>query len=162
MISACPTLFYADESPALCHGNPKSTICRSRSSPRSRRRPTSNAYANTISSRQALRYVIRNTQLPQRTRAQAQLKLSQMHAYTRPTQIRNRSIEGGKTRGIFREFRMSRVSKYNCDFVRARTGRADGKSFQGRSRHEKRFTEEPSVAGCRRLVNNINMLTLYL
>nr|OQO21138.1 hypothetical protein B0A51_12830 [Rachicladosporium sp. CCFEE 5018] len=58
--------------------------------------------------RQALRYTIRNTSLPQRTRAQAQLQLSQMHCYTRPTQIRNRCIMGGKGRGVFREFRMAR------------------------------------------------------
>ncbi|KAI4248406.1 MAG: hypothetical protein L6R40_000965 [Gallowayella cf. fulva] len=32
--------------------------------------------------RQALRYIIRNTTLPPRARAQAQLQLSQMHAYT--------------------------------------------------------------------------------
>lgn len=59
--------------------------------------------------RQALRYVIRNQSLPQRTRAQAQLQLTQMHCYTRPTQIKNRCIVGGKGRGIFRDFRMSRV-----------------------------------------------------
>ncbi|KAJ9630933.1 40S ribosomal protein mrp2, mitochondrial [Taxawa tesnikishii (nom. ined.)] len=45
---------------------------------------------------------------PQRTRAQAQLQLSQMHCYTRPTQIRNRCIAGGKGRGVFRDFRMAR------------------------------------------------------
>lgn len=58
--------------------------------------------------RQALRYMIRNTSLPQRTRAQAQLQLTQMHCYTRPTQIRNRCIMGGKGRGVLRDFRMSR------------------------------------------------------
>ncbi|KAL8762551.1 MAG: hypothetical protein Q9184_001459 [Pyrenodesmia sp. 2 TL-2023] len=60
--------------------------------------------------RQALRYIIRNTTLPQRARAQAQLQLSQMHAYTRFTQINNRCIEGGKSRGVIRHFRMARVS----------------------------------------------------
>ncbi|KAK4539837.1 hypothetical protein LTR36_010298 [Oleoguttula mirabilis] len=58
--------------------------------------------------RQALRFMIRNTSLPQRTRAQAQLQLTQMHCYTRPTQIRNRCIMGGKGRGVFRDFRMAR------------------------------------------------------
>jgi small subunit ribosomal protein S14 len=47
--------------------------------------------------------------LPPRMRAQAQLQLSQMHAYTRPTQIRNRCIEGGKGRGVLSDFKMSRV-----------------------------------------------------
>lgn len=42
-------------------------------------------------------------------RAQAQLELSQMHCYTRPTQIRNRCIEGGKGRGVLRDFKMARV-----------------------------------------------------
>lgn len=59
--------------------------------------------------RQALRYIIRNTTLPQRARAQAQLQLSQMHAYTRFTQINNRCIEGGKSRGVLKDFKMSRV-----------------------------------------------------
>lgn len=59
--------------------------------------------------RQALRYIIRNLQLPARMRAQAQLELSQMHCYTRPTQIKNRCIEGGKGRGILSDFKMSRV-----------------------------------------------------
>jgi Ribosomal protein S14p/S29e len=32
-----------------------------------------------------------------------------MHAYTRGTQIKNRCIDGGKGRGVFRDFRMARV-----------------------------------------------------
>jgi len=62
--------------------------------------------------RQALRYVIRNTTLPPRARATAQLQLSQMHCYTRSTQIRNRCIMGGKAKGVFRDARMARVSCY--------------------------------------------------
>jgi ribosomal protein S14 len=42
-------------------------------------------------------------------RAQAQLELSQMHMYTRSTVINNRCIEGGKGRGVFRDFKMHRV-----------------------------------------------------
>jgi small subunit ribosomal protein S14 len=60
--------------------------------------------------RQALRYCIRNQTLPARTRAEAQLQLTQMHCYTRPTQIRNRCILGGKGRGVLRDFKMTRVS----------------------------------------------------
>jgi len=60
--------------------------------------------------RQALRYIIRNLTLPARTRAQAQLQLSQMHCYTRATQIRNRCIEGGKGRGVLRDFKMTRYN----------------------------------------------------
>ncbi|KAL9006678.1 MAG: hypothetical protein Q9188_000552 [Gyalolechia gomerana] len=66
------------------------------------------AHLTELFSRQALRYIIRNTTLPQRARAQAQLQLSQMHAYTRFTQINNRCIEGGKSRGVLRHFRMAR------------------------------------------------------
>ena len=64
-------------------------------------------------SRQALRYVIRNTTLPARTRAIAQLQLTQMHCYTRPTQIRNRCVLGGKARGVLRAFKMTRVRPTN-------------------------------------------------
>ena len=60
--------------------------------------------------RQALRYIIRNTTLPQRMRASAQLSLAQMHCYTRRTQIRNRCIQGGRGRAVFSDFRMARVS----------------------------------------------------
>ncbi|KAL0764718.1 hypothetical protein CaCOL14_012524 [Colletotrichum acutatum] len=59
--------------------------------------------------RQALRYIIQNTTLPGRVRAEAQLQLGQMHCYTRPTQIKNRCILGGKARGVFRDFKMTRV-----------------------------------------------------
>jgi ribosomal protein S14 len=58
---------------------------------------------------QALRYIIRNTTLPPRVRAEAQLQLAQMHSYTRGTQIRNRCIMGGQGRGVLRDFKMTRV-----------------------------------------------------
>lgn len=61
------------------------------------------------SDRQALRYIIRNTTLTPRIRAEAQLQLTQMHAYTRPTQIRNRCIMGGQGRGVLSDFKMTRV-----------------------------------------------------
>ncbi|KFY10809.1 hypothetical protein V492_04842 [Pseudogymnoascus sp. VKM F-4246] len=67
-------------------------------------------FAEHETQRQALRYIIRNTTLPARMRAQAQLELSQMHCYTRPTQIRNRCIEGGKGRGVLRDFKMARYA----------------------------------------------------
>lgn len=67
--------------------------------------------------RQALRYIIRNTTLAPRVRAEAQLQLTQMHCYTNPTQIRNRCLLGGKGRGIFRDFKMSRV-RLSSPFIR--------------------------------------------
>ncbi|KAL8387161.1 hypothetical protein RB595_010114 [Gaeumannomyces hyphopodioides] len=66
--------------------------------------------------RQALRYIIRNTTLPPRMRAEAQLQLTQMHAYTRPTQIRNRCILGGKTRGVLRDFKLTRVRRATLSY----------------------------------------------
>ena len=60
--------------------------------------------------------MIRNTSLPQRVRAQAQLQLSQMHAYTRPTQIKNRCVASGTARSVFRDFRINRVSSLSGCF----------------------------------------------
>lgn len=57
--------------------------------------------------------MIRNTTLPPRVRAEAQLQLTQMHCYTRGTQIRNRCVMGGKARGIFRDFKMTRVRTHS-------------------------------------------------
>ncbi|KAK1837122.1 putative mitochondrial 40s ribosomal protein [Podospora conica] len=68
------------------------------------------AFAATEAERQALRYAVRNTLLPARTRAMAQLELTQMHSYTRPTQIKNRCTMGTKGRGILRDFKMSRYA----------------------------------------------------
>ncbi|KAJ5095619.1 hypothetical protein NUU61_004975 [Penicillium alfredii] len=66
------------------------------------------AIEQTEPERQALRYMIRNTSLPQRVRAQAQLQLSQMHPYTRPTQVKNRCVASGHGRSIVRAFRLNR------------------------------------------------------
>ncbi|EFX02025.1 mitochondrial 40S ribosomal protein mrp2 [Grosmannia clavigera kw1407] len=68
------------------------------------------AFESFEAERQALRHVIRNTTLPARTRAEAQLQLTQLPAYSRPSQIRNRCILGGKTRGILRDFKLSRYN----------------------------------------------------
>lgn len=70
--------------------------------------------------RQALRYAIRNTSLPQRVRAQAQLQLAQMHAYTRSTQIKNRCVAGGIARGVFRDFRLARVCFFSSSLLSIR------------------------------------------
>lgn len=63
----------------------------------------------TVLDRQALRYIIRNTTLAPRVRAEAQLQLTKMHCYTRPTQIHNRCIMGGQGRGVLSDFKMTRV-----------------------------------------------------
>ncbi|KAL6240485.1 40S ribosomal protein mrp2, mitochondrial [Rhinocladiella similis] len=66
------------------------------------------AYEKFEPQRQALRYVVRNTSLPQWMRTQAQLELQKMHCYTRPTQIKNRCVMGGVARSVFRDFKMGR------------------------------------------------------
>ncbi|KAH6980855.1 hypothetical protein BKA56DRAFT_673322 [Ilyonectria sp. MPI-CAGE-AT-0026] len=63
-----------------------------------------------LSNPQALRFIIRNTTLPPRVRAEAQLQLTQMHCYTRPTQIRNRCIMGGQGRGVLSDFKLTRFN----------------------------------------------------
>ncbi|KAI0475886.1 glucocorticoid receptor-like (DNA-binding domain) [Xylariaceae sp. FL0804] len=68
------------------------------------------AFAAYEPERQALRYIIRNTTLPPRTRAEAQLQLAQMHPYTWPVQINGRCIMGGKSRGVMRDFKLSRYN----------------------------------------------------
>ncbi|PGH13457.1 hypothetical protein AJ80_06326 [Polytolypa hystricis UAMH7299] len=65
-------------------------------------------FAENEPQRQVLRYLIRNTTLPWRVRAQAQLQLSKMHCYTNPTHIKNRCTAGGIARGVFRDFKMAR------------------------------------------------------
>ncbi|KAI5820974.1 hypothetical protein BZA77DRAFT_300440 [Pyronema omphalodes] len=66
------------------------------------------AFAENEEKRQALRYIARNTQLPQLQRLKAQLELNSMHCHTRPTQIKNRCVMAGKGQGVFRDFRMAR------------------------------------------------------
>ncbi|BFZ54970.1 40S ribosomal protein mrp2, mitochondrial [Savitreella phatthalungensis] len=58
--------------------------------------------------RQALRYIVRNTSLAPRARAQAQLQLSNMPSKTRIGQVKNRCVETGRGRGILRDFRLCR------------------------------------------------------
>lgn len=71
-------------------------------------------------SRQALRHIVRNTTLSQRTRAEAHLQLMQLPTYSRPTQIRNRCLMGGEGRGVLRDFKLSRVSFRRCKSKRER------------------------------------------
>lgn len=86
--------------------------------------------------RQALRYIIRNTTLPPRVRATAQLQLTQMHCYTNPTQIRNRCILGGKGRGILSDFKLSRVRPFL--FFLDSTNKEKKPDWWRRREHEKK------------------------
>lgn len=113
---SCPS--SAPQSSTLA-ASPRSVTFATTRSARSSQRTSPNGTRSCVSSlrtttdqdrnRQALRYIIRNTTLPQRVRAQAQLQLSQMHCYTRFTQVKNRCIMGGKGRGVFSDFRLGRV-----------------------------------------------------
>ncbi|KAI9670743.1 MAG: 40S ribosomal protein mrp2, mitochondrial [Caeruleum heppii] len=67
-------------------------------------------FAEHETERQALRYIARNTTLSQRMRAVAQLKLTQMHCYTRRNQVKNRCVDGGRGRGVLSDFRMARYA----------------------------------------------------
>ncbi|EGU88988.1 hypothetical protein FOXB_00500 [Fusarium oxysporum f. sp. conglutinans Fo5176] len=80
--------------------------------------------------RQALRYIIRNTTLPPRVRAEAQLQLTQMHCYTRPTQIRNRCIMGGQGRGVLSDFKMTRAA---LRFLQSTSSNTASTSNEGKS-----------------------------
>ncbi|RPA76291.1 mitochondrial 40S ribosomal protein [Ascobolus immersus RN42] len=58
--------------------------------------------------RRALKYITYNTELPLKARLMAQLELTNMHLHTRPTAVRNRCTSAGRSRGVFREFRLCR------------------------------------------------------
>ncbi|RKP09088.1 hypothetical protein THASP1DRAFT_14730 [Thamnocephalis sphaerospora] len=58
--------------------------------------------------RQAYRHITRNEQLPARIRHQAQLALNAFPHQTRPGNVKNRCLETGRGRGVFRDFRLCR------------------------------------------------------
>ncbi|AET41060.1 mitochondrial 37S ribosomal protein uS14m Ecym_7213 [Eremothecium cymbalariae DBVPG len=57
----------------------------------------------------ALKYISRNTTLPQKLRMEAQLQLSAMPNYTRATQVRNRCVLTGHSRSVLSDFRLCRT-----------------------------------------------------
>ncbi|VEU23193.1 DEKNAAC104311 [Brettanomyces naardenensis] len=56
----------------------------------------------------ALKFIARNSALPQRLRLEAQIQLTSMPNYTRSTQIRGRCVDSGRGRGIISDFRLCR------------------------------------------------------
>ncbi|KAG9292031.1 hypothetical protein G9A89_017930 [Geosiphon pyriformis] len=58
--------------------------------------------------RNVYRYLLRNETLPSRIRQQAQLALNAFPRYARPTTVKNRCIETGRGRGVFREYKLCR------------------------------------------------------
>ncbi|CCC68066.1 hypothetical protein NCAS_0A15080 [Naumovozyma castellii] len=59
--------------------------------------------------RKALKFIARNTLLPARARLEAQLRLSTLPNYTRPTQVKNRCVESGHSRFVLSDFRLCRT-----------------------------------------------------
>lgn len=72
--------------------------------------------------RNALKYISRNTELPARARVEAQLQLTSMPNYTRPTQVVNRCIALGNAKSVHSEFKLNRTAFRN----RARLGQIPG------------------------------------
>ncbi|CAZ80597.1 unnamed protein product [Tuber melanosporum] len=66
------------------------------------------AFAAAELTRQALRYIAQNTQLPLLQRTKAQVDLALMDSNTRRMKIKNRCIVSGRGRGILRNFRICR------------------------------------------------------
>ncbi|KAJ9070411.1 40S ribosomal protein mrp2, mitochondrial [Entomophthora muscae] len=63
--------------------------------------------------RQAYRYIARNEENPIKLRYQAQLALNSIPRPARLAAIKNRCVESGRGRGIFRAFRMCRTQFRN-------------------------------------------------
>ncbi|PWW79925.1 glucocorticoid receptor-like (DNA-binding domain) [Tuber magnatum] len=66
------------------------------------------AFAAAEQTRQALRYIAQNTQLPLLQRTKAQIELALMNPNTRRMKIKNRCIKTGRGRGVLRNFRICR------------------------------------------------------
>ncbi|KAK6203586.1 uncharacterized protein RJT21DRAFT_119753 [Scheffersomyces amazonensis] len=59
--------------------------------------------------RNALRYIARNTELPPRARLEAQLQLTAMPKYTSFNQIRNRCVASGNSKSVISDFKLNRT-----------------------------------------------------
>ncbi|CAI5759814.1 unnamed protein product [Candida verbasci] len=63
--------------------------------------------------RNALKYIIRNEELPSRIRIEAQLQLATMPKYTSITQIRDRCIASGNSKSVITDFKLNRTEFRN-------------------------------------------------
>lgn len=66
-------------------------------------------YADNEVTRNALRYLARNTELPAKVRLEAQLQLTSMPKYTSYSQIKNRCVATGHSRSVISDFKLNRV-----------------------------------------------------
>ncbi len=60
--------------------------------------------------RAKLKAIIRNTELPDEDREQAQIELQKLPRNSNPVRIRNRCQVTGRPRGYYRKFAMSRIA----------------------------------------------------
>ena len=72
--------------------------------------------------RNTLRAIANDQKLPAEERFEARLKLSQLPRNSAPTRIRNRCEMTGRPRGVYRKYKMSRISLRDL----ASTGRIPG------------------------------------
>ncbi len=72
--------------------------------------------------RNTLRAIANDQELPAEERFEARLKLSQLPRNSAPTRIRNRCEMTGRPRGVYRKYKMSRISLRDL----ASTGRIPG------------------------------------
>lgn len=59
--------------------------------------------------RNALKYIARNTELTPRARLEAQLQLTSMPKYTSYNQIRDRCVASGNSKSLIRDFKLNRT-----------------------------------------------------
>lgn len=67
-------------------------------------------YAENEVTRNALRYIARNTELPGNIRLEAQLQLASMPKYTSYSQIRNRCVASGNSKSVITDFKLNRTA----------------------------------------------------
>lgn len=72
--------------------------------------------------RNALKYIARNEELPSRARVEAQLQLASMPKYTSYVQIRDRCVATGNSKSLIRDFKLNRTAFRD----RARAGQIPG------------------------------------
>lgn len=66
-------------------------------------------YAEHEVTRNALKYIARNTELPGNVRLEAQLQLASMPKYTSLTQVRDRCVASGNAKWVIKDFKLNRV-----------------------------------------------------
>lgn len=60
--------------------------------------------------RNALKYIAKNTELSPRVRLEAQLQLTSMPKYTSYSQVKNRCVASGHAKSVITDFKLNRVS----------------------------------------------------